>query len=51
VRRGASLHSINTRLAIIAFQLDHAMSKIVIVVSSLYPLMQEALALAAVSRW
>ncbi len=48
---GAVLHSINTRLdaAIIAFQLDHAMSKLVIVDSELMPLMQEALALATVS--
>ncbi|AUQ60719.1 acyl-CoA synthetase (plasmid) [Phaeobacter inhibens] len=47
---GAALHSINTRLdaAIIAFQLDHAMAKLVIVDSELMPLMQEALALAAV---
>ncbi|SDE02441.1 acyl-CoA synthetase [Ruegeria marina] len=48
---GAVLHSINTRLdaAIIAFQLDHAMSKVVIVDSEFMPLMQEALALAEVS--
>ncbi len=47
---GAVLHSINTRLdaAIIAFQLDHAMSKIVIVDREFMPLMQEALALATV---
>lgn len=47
---GAVLHSINTRLdaAIIAFQLDHAMSKIVIVDAEFLPLMQEALALAEV---
>ena len=47
---GAVLHSINTRLdaAIIAFQLDHAMSRIVIVDSEFMPLMQEALALASV---
>jgi len=45
---GAVLHSINTRLdaAIIAFQLDHAMSRVVIVDRELMPLMQEALALA-----
>lgn len=45
---GGVLHSINTRLdaAIIAFQLDHAMSKIVIVDAEFLPLMQEALALA-----
>jgi fatty-acyl-CoA synthase len=48
---GGVLHSINTRLdaAIIAFQLDHAMSKIVIVDAEFMPLMQEALALAEVS--
>src|SRR6056297_1683277 len=48
---GAVLHSINTRLdaAIIAFQLDHAMSKIVIVDREFMPLMQEALALAEVT--
>ncbi|MEH6647637.1 acyl-CoA synthetase [Sulfitobacter sp.] len=47
---GGVLHSINIRLdaAIIAFQLDHAMSKIVIVDSEFMPLMQEALALAEV---
>ena len=47
---GGVLHSINTRLdaAIIAFQLDHAMSRIVIVDSEFMPLMQEALALAEV---
>ena len=47
---GGVLHSINTRLdaAIIAFQLDHAMSKIVIVDSEFMPLLQEALALANV---
>ena len=45
------LHSINTRLdaAVIAFQLDHAMSKIVIIDSEFMPLMQEALALAKVN--
>jgi fatty-acyl-CoA synthase len=45
---GAVLHSINTRLdaAVIAFQLDHAMSKIVIVDREFMPLMQQALALA-----
>ena len=45
---GAVLHSINTRLdaAIIAFQLDHAMSKVVIVDREFMPLMREALALA-----
>ncbi len=47
---GAVLHSINTRLdaSIIAFQLDHAMSKIVIVDREFVPVMQEALALASV---
>ena len=48
---GGVLHSINTRLdaAIIAFQLDHALSKVVIVDAEFIPLMQEALALAKVS--
>lgn len=48
---GAVLHSINTRLdaAIIAFQLDHAMSRVVIVDVEFMPLMQEALALAKVA--
>ncbi|WP_412506770.1 acyl-CoA synthetase [Roseovarius sp. SYSU LYC5161] len=48
---GAVLHSINTRLdaSIIAFQLDHAMSRVVIVDSEFMPLMQEALALATVA--
>ena len=48
---GGVLHSINTRLdaAIIAFQLDHAISKIVIVDREFMPLMQEALALTDVS--
>ena len=47
---GAVLHSINTRLdaAIIAFQLDHASAKIVIVDREFMPLMQDALALATV---
>ena len=47
---GAVLHSINTRLdaAIIAFQLDHAMTRIVILDREFMPLMQEALALATV---
>ncbi len=47
---GAVLHSINTRLdaAIIAFQLDHAMSKVVIVDSEFMPLMQDALSRASV---
>src|SRR5210317_1153880 len=40
---GAVLHSINTRLdaAVIAFQLDHAMSRVVIVDREFMPLMQE----------
>ena len=48
---GAVLHSINTRLdaAIIAFQLDHAMAKIVIVDREFAPLMAEALELANVT--
>ena len=47
---GAVLHSINTRLdaAIIAFQLDHAMARVVIVDRELMGLMQEALELAQV---
>ncbi|SEM40314.1 fatty-acyl-CoA synthase [Roseovarius tolerans] len=47
---GAVLHSINTRLdaAIIAFQLDHAMARVVIVDREFMGLMQEALALAQV---
>jgi fatty-acyl-CoA synthase len=46
---GAVLHSINTRLdaGIIAFQLDHAMSQVVIVDREFMPLMQEALSLAS----
>ncbi|MHA7850995.1 acyl-CoA synthetase [Roseovarius sp.] len=48
---GAVLHSINTRLdaAIIAFQLDHAMAKLVIVDREFAPLMQDALAQASVT--
>ncbi|MCF3973857.1 acyl-CoA synthetase, partial [Paracoccus salsus] len=48
---GAVLHSINTRLdaSIIAFQLDHAMARVVIVDREFMPLMQEALAIATVS--
>ncbi len=44
------LHSINTRLdaAIIAFQLDHAMSKVVIVDREFMALLRDALALATV---
>ncbi len=47
---GGVLHSINTRLdaAIIAFQLDHAMSRVVIADREFMPLLQEALALATV---
>ena len=47
---GAVLHSINTRLdaAIIAFQLDHAGAKLVIVDREFTALMQDALALATV---
>ena len=47
---GAVLHSINTRLdaATIAFQLDHAMSKVMIADRAFMPLVKEALALAAV---
>ncbi|MEM7776172.1 MAG: acyl-CoA synthetase [Pseudomonadota bacterium] len=47
---GAVLHSINTRLdaQIIAFQLDHANSKIVIVDREFAPVMREALAAAKV---
>ena len=47
---GAVLHSINTRLdaATIAFQLDHALSKVVIIDRQLMPLMQQALGLATV---
>ena len=47
---GGVLHSINTRLdaAIIAFQLDHAMSRVVIADREFMPLLQEALSLATV---
>ena len=47
---GAVLHSINTRLdaAIIAFQLDHAQTRVAIVDSEFMPLLQEALAIAKV---
>src|SRR6056297_2684732 len=47
---GAVLHSLNTRLdaAIIAFQLDHAMARVVIVDREFMGLMQEALTLAQV---
>ena len=48
---GAVLNTINTRLdaAIIAFQLDHAMSKVVIVDREFTGLLQEALRLCAVT--
>lgn len=48
---GAVLHSVNTRLdpAIIAFQLDHAAAKVVIVDREFMPLMQAALAQARVT--
>ncbi len=48
---GAVLHSINTRLdaAIVAFQLDHAMSRVVIVDREFMPLLQDALTLATVN--
>lgn len=48
---GGVLHSVNTRLdaSVIAFQLDHAMSKIVIVDREFMPLMQDALTLATVT--
>ena len=47
---GAVLHALNTRLdaAAIAFQLDHAESKVVICDRELAPVMQDALALATV---
>jgi fatty-acyl-CoA synthase len=47
----AVLHSINTRLdsAAIAFQLDHAQSKVVIVDSEFMPIMHKALEIAEVS--
>ncbi|MDX2309316.1 MAG: acyl-CoA synthetase [Hyphomicrobium sp.] len=47
---GAVLHSINTRLdpAIIAFQLDHANTKLLITDREFEPIMREALALATV---
>ncbi|MGR3248325.1 MAG: acyl-CoA synthetase [Paracoccus sp. (in: a-proteobacteria)] len=47
---GAVLHSINIRLdaATIAFQLDHAMSRVVIVDTEFLPLLRQALALASV---
>ncbi|MBD8893689.1 acyl-CoA synthetase [Roseibium litorale] len=47
---GAVLHSLNTRLdaAVIAFQLDHAETKVLITDREFSPVMQEALALAKV---
>ncbi len=47
---GAVLHSLNTRLdaAVIAFQLDHANSKVVLCDRELAPVMREALKLAKV---
>ncbi len=47
---GAVLHSLNTRLdaAVLAFQLDHAETKLVITDREFAPVMKEALALAAV---
>ena len=47
---GAVLHAMNTRLdaAIIAFQLDHAGTKVLITDREFAPVMQEALALATV---
>ncbi|WP_416915880.1 MAG: acyl-CoA synthetase [Roseicyclus sp.] len=46
---GGVLHAINTRLdaAIVAFQLDHALSRLVIVDAEFLPLLKEALALSA----
>lgn len=48
---GAVLHSINTRLdpAIIAFQLDHAMSRVIIVDCEFLPLLQQALDICQVT--
>jgi len=48
---GGVLHSINTRLdaAVVAFQIDHAESRIVIVDSEIMPLMQEVLQMTKVS--
>lgn len=48
---GAVLHSVNTRLdpAVIAFQLDHAAARVVIVDREFMPLMQAALAQATVT--
>ena len=48
---GAVLHSLNTRLdaAVLAFQLDHAETKLVITDREFAPVMKEALALASVT--
>ena len=48
---GGVLHSVNTRLdaSVIAFQLDHAMSKVEIVDREFMPLIEKALALANVT--
>lgn len=48
---GAVLHSVNTRLdaAVVAFQLDHAQAKVVIVDREFMPLLQAALALCSVA--
>lgn len=48
---GAVLHSVNTRLdaAVVAFQLDHAQAKVVIVDREFMPLLQAALALCTVA--
>ena len=48
---GAVLHSINTRLdaAVVAFQLDHAQAKVVIVDREFLPLLRAALALCSVA--
>lgn len=50
---GAVLHSINTRLdaSVVAFQLDHAESKVVIIDSEFSDTMQQSLQLADVSPW
>jgi fatty-acyl-CoA synthase len=48
---GAVLHAINTRLdaSIVAFQLDHALSRLVIVDAEFLPLLQDALELCSAS--
>ncbi len=50
---GATLHALNTRMdaAIIAFQLDHANTKVLITDREFAPVMQAALALATVKPW